>query len=120
MLSVRGGRLQAAQFIVTALLLLAPTEDSYVSEIAKWRAERETRLKSETGWLTVVGLHWLEQGPNSVGSSPKASVVLPRPAPETVGVITLKGKQAAFVADERATVMSKGQPVERAALNEDL
>jgi uncharacterized protein len=106
--------------IATALLLLAPAGDAHISEIAKWRAERETRLKSETGWLTVVGLHWLEQGVNSVGSAPKASVVLPRPAPEKVGVITLKGKQAEFIADEAATVLSKGQPVTRATLNEDL
>jgi uncharacterized protein (DUF1684 family) len=106
--------------IVTVVLLLVPAADPYVVEIAKWRADRETRLKSETGWLTVVGLHWLEQGANSVGSSSKASVVLPRPAPEKVGVITLKGKVAEFVADERASVLSKGQPITRATLNEEL
>jgi uncharacterized protein (DUF1684 family) len=107
-------------FKLIVLLLLAPVADAYVAEIAKWRADREARLKSESGWTTVVGLHWLEQGENSVGSSPKSAVVLPLPAPEKVGTITLSGKMAAFVADERATVTSKGKPVTTATLTEDV
>ena len=109
----------AAHLLATTFLLLAAV-DPYVAEIAKWRADREARLQSETGWTTVVGLYWLQQGENSVGSSPKSIVVLPKPAPERVGVITLKGKQAEFVADERATITSKGKPVKTATLNEDL
>jgi uncharacterized protein (DUF1684 family) len=35
-------------------------------EEAKWRAERRTRLSSDSSWLTLVGLHWLQPGPNDI------------------------------------------------------
>ena len=105
--------------LAALLLLLAPGSD-YLQEIAAWRAEREARLQTDTGWLTVVGLHWLEQGPNTVGSSAKAAVVLPRPAPETVGTITLRGTRAEFVAADGVKVTSKGKPVRRIVTDEDV
>jgi uncharacterized protein len=105
--------------LAALLLLLAPGSD-YLQEIAAWRAEREARLQTDTGWLTVVGLHWLEQGPNTVGSSAKAAVVLPRPAPETVGTITLRGTRAEFVAADGVKVTSKGKPVQRIVTDEDV
>jgi len=103
--------------LVTFLLLLAPGADSYLQEIATWRADREARLQTDTGWLTVVGLHWLEPGPNSVGSSPTAAVVLPAPAPAAVGTITLQGTTAEFVAAKGVRVTSKGRPVQRLTLD---
>jgi len=103
--------------LLAVLLLLAPNADPYLQEIAKWRTEREERLKTDTGWLTVTGLHWLEQGRNIVGSSPGAAVVLPKPAPPEVGVITLKGRKAGFEPAPGVKVTSKGQPVGRTALD---
>jgi uncharacterized protein (DUF1684 family) len=38
----------------------------YMAEIEKWRADRATRLKSESGWLSLVGLFWLQPGANDV------------------------------------------------------
>jgi uncharacterized protein (DUF1684 family) len=105
--------------VLALLLLLAPATDGYLEEIAKWRAAREARLKTDTGWLTVSGLHWLEQGANPVGSAPSASVVLPSPAPPQVGVILLRDKKAEFVAAEGVVVTSKGKPVQRVVLDDD-
>lgn len=108
---------------MTALLillsLLAPATDPYVQQIAKWRQQREQRLRSDDGWLTVSGLHWLREGANTVGSSPGSAIVLPAPAPPSVGVIALKGRQAEFVARDGVAVTSGGRPVRRLILNED-
>ncbi len=47
-----------------------------------WHAERLARLTAEDGWLTLVGLDFLEPGPNRVGSDPGAVVSYPGlPAP---------------------------------------
>ena len=46
------------------------------TEIDKWRSEYEARLKSEDGWLTVVGLYWLKEGKNTVGAGPDFDVQL--------------------------------------------
>src|SRR5438552_3380884 len=73
--------------IVTATILMAET--TYQQEIAKWRADRETKLKADDGWLTVVGLHWLKEGVNRAGSNPDFEVPLPNSLPRSIGTFTL-------------------------------
>ena len=68
----------------------------YKTEIETWRANRETRLKAESGWLTLVGLFWIEQGESKIGSDPGANVPLPAALPKSLGTITLKNDVAEF------------------------
>lgn len=60
-------------FLVGTVSLRA---DDYAAEIARWRSERVGRLTAPDGWLTLIGLHWLEVGNNSVGSAADNSVRL--------------------------------------------
>lgn len=84
--------MRAAGLILVAAALGADS-GAYQREIAKWRAEREAKLKADDGWLTVVGLHWLHEGVNTVGSDPKADAPLPDGLPAQVGTIAVtKGK----------------------------
>lgn len=64
-----------------------PTADPYAEEIQKWRDARVTRLKSDTGWLTVAGLFWLKDGENAFGEDAKNDIVLPagRKSPARAG-----------------------------------
>jgi uncharacterized protein len=48
--------------------VFAAAQTNYAGEIEKWRAEYETKLKGENGWLTVAGLFWLKDGANTVGA----------------------------------------------------
>lgn len=50
--------------IFAAMTLAAAT--NYPSEIAEWRHNREASLRSENGWLTLVGLFWLNEGTNDI------------------------------------------------------
>ncbi len=68
----------------------------YKAEVETWRANRETRLKAENGWLTLVGLFWIEQGESKIGSDPGANVPLPASLPQELGTISLKGDIAEF------------------------
>jgi len=61
---------------------------TYRTEIEAWQQEREERLQQPDGWLTLVGLHWLSDGPQSLGSDPMSDVVLPAEAPGRVGMLT--------------------------------
>jgi uncharacterized protein (DUF1684 family) len=73
---------------VTPALLLAGAllaGPDYRVEIERWRAERETELKAEDGWLALVGLHWLKPGANSFGSAQDNAIVLPQSAPPRAG-----------------------------------
>ncbi len=71
---------------------------AYTAEIDAWHAQRVDRLRSETGWLTLVGLHPLGQGGNDVGSAAGNDVVMAAVAPARLGTVTLVGERAEFKA----------------------
>jgi uncharacterized protein len=77
---------------ITGLILLsscAPqaVNDQYSEEIAAWRTKRVERLKSENGWMNLVGLYWLKEGKNSFGSDSSNDLVFPNHAPAFAGII---------------------------------
>jgi uncharacterized protein (DUF1684 family) len=80
-------------FAAVAGLLAA---GDYSQEIAKFRADREKSLTKESGWTTVVGLSWLKEGENRIGSDPKSEVTLPASVAARVGTLTLKAGHVQF------------------------
>jgi uncharacterized protein (DUF1684 family) len=77
-----------------------------LAELAKFRAEREVTLKRDTGWLTVAGLHFLNQGDNRVGSAPSNDIVLDYPdVPRHIGVITVNGTAVRIRAAEGQSLL---------------
>lgn len=87
----------AAALLLASCTTRAPQPDpSYLSELQQWRADRETRLKADNGWLTLVGLFWIEPGISRIGSDPGSDVPLPPSLPAKLGTITLKGREAQF------------------------
>lgn len=93
--------------------------DSYVEEIAAWRAEAEAALRADEGWLSLVGLYWLQEGPNTLGSHPASAVLLPPQAPALVGRIELRDGAATLHAYAAAGVTLGGQPAGVRALRSD-
>lgn len=88
-----------------AALLVTPPDAAYRAEIEEWRRRREAALKSDDGWLTVVGLYWLKHGVNTVGTGPACDIVLPpNSAPATVGVFDLHDGLVSFQAAANVTV----------------
>jgi uncharacterized protein len=84
--------------------------DAYRAEIETWRARRVARLTAPDGWLTVVGLSWLEEGDNPVGSAPGSRVALPPRAPARVGTIRVASGRGTFVPAEGVRVTIDGSP----------
>jgi uncharacterized protein (DUF1684 family) len=60
--------------------------DNYSREIEQWRTQRIARLTAADGWLSLIGLHWLEPGPNTLGSAADNAIVLAK-APAHLGTI---------------------------------
>ena len=72
----------------------------YVDSVNAWRARRLARLTSDSGWLTISGLYWLEPGKNVLGSDPGATVLFPKDAsPAKAGVIQLQFHPATRAAE---------------------
>jgi len=103
--------------VVAALVLLAacsaeqkpphPSEQDFV----KWRDQRAARLRSEDGWLSLVGLHWLKEGANRVGSATTNDIVLHAQTPPALGTVVLQGKTVTLQPDPAAGLMIGGKPV---------
>ncbi len=97
-------------------------DPAYVKEVDAWRQQRVASLTSENGWLTLVGLAWLEPGKNSVGSAPDAAIPLPADAgaPADVGVFVLgEDGRVTLRTHPGATVILGGQPVSERVLRSD-
>ncbi len=68
---------------------VAGTPADYVAEIEAWREQRVGSLTSDDGWLSLVGLYWLEPGDNTFGSTPDNSLIFPEKAPNHAGTFHL-------------------------------
>lgn len=88
---------------------------NYETDILAWRKKRVERLTSEDSWLTLVGLYWLNEGVNGIGSSTDANnIVLPAKAPAIVGSLNLSGGKVTFTPAVPVTIRGE-QPVEAPA-----
>lgn len=63
------------------------SSDAYHQEIERWHAARIARLTAPNGWLSLVGLEWLQPGANRIGSAKDNDIVLAK-APARLGTIT--------------------------------
>ena len=58
----------------------------------RWQAERRESIAGTNGWASLVGLHWLPEGPSTGGTRPGLDHVFPAGrAPEVVGVWHRRG-----------------------------
>jgi hypothetical protein len=104
-----------------ALVAAAPDASPYRAEIEAWRAKRLASLKREDGWLTLVGLFWLQEGSNRIGTDPKADrIVLPEgSAPKALGSLDLSGGVVTLKPRPDAGLAVGGKPVAAMALRTD-
>lgn len=90
-------RLTFATGIALVLLCAAPSRAAdYAQEIAEWRRARVARLTAPDGWLSLIGLHWLQVGDNAVGSAEDNAVRLAAGAPYLGTVRLAADGQATF------------------------
>ncbi|HEX8148541.1 MAG TPA: DUF1684 domain-containing protein [Pyrinomonadaceae bacterium] len=93
---------------------------SYEQELEQWKAKRLANLKSEDGWLSLIGLFWLKEGENRFGSDPTGEIVLPDgKAPRQAGTLRLAAGRVTLEAKPDAKITSKGQPVATLELQSD-
>jgi len=84
--------------------------DVHRAEVERWRSHRLARLTAPDGWLSIVGLWWLSEGSNTVGSAAESNAVLPR-GPSHVGAIEVKDGSAVLHAKPDSGVLVDGDPL---------
>lgn len=88
------------------------------ADVEAWRAGRYERLRQPLGWLSLVGLEWLAEGDNRLGSDPGMDLRLSS-GPAFAGTLRLRqGRVTAHAADGSA-LTSHGEAPDGLALVSD-
>jgi uncharacterized protein (DUF1684 family) len=83
---------------------------AYRKEIMDWRQARLQSLQAPNGWLSLVGMHWLEAGNTRVGSAADNGTRLDV-GPPHLGIVKLEHSGAlSFDADPESGATVDGQP----------
>ncbi len=113
----------AVSFFALPLLADQKTEPLIESKthqelIEAWRDGRFEGLSQPDGWLTLVGLEWLKEGENRVGSAADNDIRLTG-GPEHWGSVFLQNDLLRFVSSDHETVSINGESVQQAELVAD-
>jgi len=119
-MSLLGSRFFLLFLVVVAgcMPALAADDADHEREILEWREARNERLSSPDGWLTLVGLEWLQPGANPVGSDPSHAAQIPG-GPGSWGTVNVDDQAISFVAAKDSGVTVDGQEVAEAFLVAD-
>lgn len=93
---------------------------TYRQEIQKWQNDRLSSLTKNDGWLTLVGLFWLNEGENKFGSDAKNPVVLPKDkAPVVAGSFLLEKGRVRLIARAGVEITTDDKLVSTLDLKDD-
>lgn len=107
-----GFGLLAAMATVALAPRAAAADETYRDSIRRWRERREERLRADGGWLSVVGLVWLKEGENRLGTGASCDIVLPPGSARPVaGVVELRQGQTSVRLEPGSSGSVNGKPV---------
>ncbi|HYI08233.1 MAG TPA: DUF1684 domain-containing protein [Thermoanaerobaculia bacterium] len=70
-------------------------DSAHQEDVVQWQEKRDQRLRAEDSWLTLIGLHWLNEGANDITLKPGEDVRLARSGDtvtlEPSGAMTIGG-----------------------------
>jgi uncharacterized protein (DUF1684 family) len=103
-----------------ACVSATPLSPAQSTALDQWRSQRLTRLRSDDGWLTLVGLFWFKEGDNSFGRDPSNALVLDdATAPARIGSFNRDGRTIRFTAAPGVHVTREGKPVTSVEMQPD-
>lgn len=103
-------RITAGSIALSLIPFTLMADDTFEKETLHWRQAHEAKLRADDGWLTLVGLHWLDQGDSTVGSAEGSAVQLPATAPARLGVLKVSGDRVTFEGHPDAPATKNGKP----------
>ena len=76
-----GSLILSAILLVNAAAIAGDDASAYRKDVEAWRTARLERLKSPYGWPSLVGLEWLKEGANTIGSAKDNAIVIAKAPP---------------------------------------
>lgn len=83
----------------------------YINSIKEWHQKRVETLKTNSIWLKLAGLHWLEEGKNTFGSSKDNKLIFPEDLPDVMGTIIKEGENIKLKVKDDITITVDNKPV---------
>ena len=93
--------------------------EAHRAEVEEWRRGRLERLKSPTGYLSLAGLFWLEEGRYSFGSAEDNDFVFPASAPPRIGEFELTDDGVFMRVDDGIALLSGDAPAASMLMHHD-
>ncbi len=89
-----------------------PTDPAaHSADVEAWREWRYADLMQTDGWLSLVGLYWLEPGRNTFGADPGNKIVFPpENAPASIGQFVLDNDTVSMTVRSNLGVQVDGAP----------
>lgn len=98
--------------MAASLILSAASFDEYKADVLNWQKQRDAKLRQPDSWLTLVGLFWLKDGKNTIGSSDTNDFVLPPgSSPSAVADLQLQPGVVTIVPHPGVAVQVNGKPL---------
>lgn len=106
------GRNGAPSTVGTGTDVAGPETAAYdVAATATWRVTREAELTAPDGWLSLAGLHFLDDGDSTIGTDPANVVALPAGSgPARAGTVHVRGTRVQVDLVPGVTAQLNGQP----------
>ncbi len=110
-------QVKSAQQIFWSLLMLlvlvsgcknettSELSEAYLADMETWKQKRDKNLRSETGFVNLAGLFWLEEGETTFGSDSTNTFQFPQGSPEKIGTFTLKDNVVTLQTEEGVDVI---------------
>jgi uncharacterized protein (DUF1684 family) len=96
----------------TPALESALTQEAFLKDWDAWRAHRDKSLRSPDGWLTLIGLFWLDDGLQRLGSASDNEIILESAsAPALLGQLDVQRTDAVGAVPSVRFVAAPGQSV---------
>jgi len=111
--------------LVTSCSTIKENENSiYITpqqDWQKWKTEYQQELRSNDGWLSLVGLYWLKEGDNSIGSANTNQHKFPKGTPKKFGQINISNNVITFTrASDKILINDKNIRSQKLILNKTI
>jgi len=113
-----GGQFALSPLMADEAVVVNVQTENHRQAVEAWRASRDERLRKPDGWLTLVGLEWLEEGENRIGSAADNDIRLSG-GPAFWGSVVLRDGLLQFNNADPGTVLIDNAPQASAKLVAD-
>ena len=105
-------RIASLLTLVIGIGAAAATIDAHWKEgLQQWRDKRAQTISAPDGWLSLVGLEWLQPGSNTFGAAADNRIRLHAQVAEHLGVLELKGNEV-YLSSPAPGLQANGAPAQ--------